>query len=299
MNTSLVRNGTPVQESNNTLSSQTQVKQEPEQGKVDFRSLLAESNQTIKKQRDLEEKQGLSGTESYDKFLETLSQNGPIAAAPKNKMDKDDFLTLFVAQLQNQDPLQPKDGTEMSAQLAQFNSLEQMMNMNKSLERMEESNKSDRQLQWVSYLGKDVLVKDQSAGVRGGNVQETYFVSQNEVKNATLKITDQDGNIVYEKKLGSFEPGRHPVQWDGTQMDGGKAKDGRYKVEVTTSDGAGSEVPLETVGKLKITGIDLKDKEKQFTTDVGKIGSSDILAINEPADKEAKVLSPPPSSAKP
>jgi flagellar basal-body rod modification protein FlgD len=59
-------------------------------------------------------------------------------AAPmaKNKTDKDTFMTLLVAQLKNQDPLEPQDGTQFVAQLAQFNSLEQLVNINDRLKEL-------------------------------------------------------------------------------------------------------------------------------------------------------------------
>lgn len=48
--------------------------------------------------------------------------------------EKDMFMTLLVAQLKNQDPLQPQDGTAFIAQLAQFNSLDQLMAIRQSID---------------------------------------------------------------------------------------------------------------------------------------------------------------------
>jgi len=48
--------------------------------------------------------------------------------------EKDMFMTLLVAQLKNQDPLQPQDGTAFVAQLAQFNSLDQLMAIRQSID---------------------------------------------------------------------------------------------------------------------------------------------------------------------
>jgi flagellar basal-body rod modification protein FlgD len=50
--------------------------------------------------------------------------------------DKDMFMTLLVAQLKNQDPLQPQDGAAFVAQLAQFNSLDQLIGIRQSVDKL-------------------------------------------------------------------------------------------------------------------------------------------------------------------
>ena len=54
----------------------------------------------------------------------------------EKKSEKDMFMTLLVAQLKNQDPLEPQDGTAFVAQLAQFNSLDQLVNIRQSIEQL-------------------------------------------------------------------------------------------------------------------------------------------------------------------
>lgn len=53
--------------------------------------------------------------------------------APAKGADRDTFLKLLVAQLKHQDPLAPQDGAQFVAQLAQFNSLDQLISINKRL----------------------------------------------------------------------------------------------------------------------------------------------------------------------
>ncbi len=49
-------------------------------------------------------------------------------------MGKDEFVKLLVTEMKNQDPLNPMDGKELAAQLAQFSSVEQLMNINTKLD---------------------------------------------------------------------------------------------------------------------------------------------------------------------
>lgn len=57
----------------------------------------------------------------------------PVDTSPGGAMGKDQFLKLLVAQMKNQDPLNPMDGTQMASQLAQFSTVEQLQSANDTL----------------------------------------------------------------------------------------------------------------------------------------------------------------------
>ena len=76
-------------------------------------------------------------------------------------LDKMDFLKLLIAQLRHQDPLKPLEDKEFIAQLAQFNSLEQMMNLNQSFEKAQ---KWQMLTQSTSLIGKSVAAIDTETG---------------------------------------------------------------------------------------------------------------------------------------
>jgi flagellar basal-body rod modification protein FlgD len=68
---------------------------------------------------------------------QTTSTQDTAAAATKKTTDamgKDAFLNLLVTQLKNQDPTQPQDSSEFVAQLSQFSSLEQLTNIQQTLQ---------------------------------------------------------------------------------------------------------------------------------------------------------------------
>jgi flagellar basal-body rod modification protein FlgD len=86
----------------------------------------------------------------------------------KNKTDQDDFMTLLLAQLKNQDPLEPMDSTAMMSQLAQLNSLNALLAIQSSLD---ELNKSQSMSYASSLLGKTITaipdVNDTSSAITG------------------------------------------------------------------------------------------------------------------------------------
>lgn len=110
----------------------------------------------------------------------------------KQELGKDDFLKLLVMQLKNQDPLEPLKNEEFIAQLAQFNSLEQMINLNKSFEGMLAlqtlSNAASFIGREVAWYGDDgtqltgtVLEVELSYGTPMLNVEGQYLVDVSQV----------------------------------------------------------------------------------------------------------------------
>ena len=73
-----------------------------------------------------------------------------------NDLGKDAFLKILITQLSNQDPLDPLKDKDFIAQMAQFSTLEQMTNMNKSIEQMVSMNKASA----VSYIGRLIEYTD-------------------------------------------------------------------------------------------------------------------------------------------
>jgi flagellar basal-body rod modification protein FlgD len=92
----------------------------------------------------------------------TPSQSGSSAAGATNQLGQNAFLQLLIAQLQNQDPLQPMDNTQMVAQLAQFQTLQSQTQMTNSLNALVEM---DQLGQAAGLIGKTI----QTAGSNGAN----------------------------------------------------------------------------------------------------------------------------------
>jgi flagellar basal-body rod modification protein FlgD len=91
-----------------------------------------------------------------------------------SNLDKDAFFKLMLAQMKNQDPTNPLKSHEMAAQLANFSSLEQMQNINKTLGEMKEGQKPSENFQALNLIGKAVA-GDSSKVIRGLNDKDHDF----------------------------------------------------------------------------------------------------------------------------
>ena len=82
----------------------------------------------------------------------STSSTGSVTTATNNELGKDAFLKLLIAELSNQDPLNPMEDREFISQMATFSQLEQLQNMGKTLDSINEGNKFTA----VGYIGKAV-----------------------------------------------------------------------------------------------------------------------------------------------
>ena len=107
------------------------------------------------------------------------------AASSKNSMStdrvmgKEEFLKMLVAQLKNQNPLNPLDGTEFTAQLAQFSSLEQLQNVYAELKALSQRQASLNNSQLLGLIGREVTLKGNTFTASGAPVDLSYNLAQN------------------------------------------------------------------------------------------------------------------------
>ena len=199
----------------------------------------------------------------------------------KDNLGRDEFLTLFVAQLRNQDPLNPLDGTEFTAQLAQYSSLEQLLNINNNLESLNASQEQDHRLQALDFLGKEVVADGDMLFLEPNQMSEGRF-SLTTKADCTAFILDANGNLVKSIPLGGLESGQHHFQWDGLDASGNKMDRGIYSFEITALTEDGTILPVTTQITGKVTGVNLESESPiLFLGDI-PLYLSQVLEIKTP-----------------
>jgi len=137
------------------------------------------------------------------------------AAGPK-AMGKDDFLNLLITQLQNQDPLNPADSTEFTAQLAQFSSLEQLGNVNDNLMELKNFQAATNNSQAVSLIGKTITAEGNFIQLSAaGASAECNFELEEDADQVAVSIYDNTGEFVADFEHQHMDAGQHSLFWDG------------------------------------------------------------------------------------
>ena len=249
------------------------------EGDASFKNILMSSNLDVAKERASNKDGDLSAAKTDEEFFRAINGRNSTQRGPKTELDKDDFLKLFIAQLQNQDPLKPDDSAQMAAQLAQFNGLEQMLNVNKTLTEMLKGQSNGRNFGMLDYVGREVTVEGGRALVSQGNAGQVSFNIDRPVSGATLEVRDGNGNVVATEELGQLRDGEQDLQWSGVGTDGKALQDGAYTFSITATADEGQAVPLPVQTRIKVTGVDLKDPNGAFMTAAGKISANDVVAV--------------------
>jgi flagellar basal-body rod modification protein FlgD len=189
----------------------------------------------------------------------SVSNENTSSNSGTEELGKDEFLKLFIAQIQYQDPLNPLDSAEFTAQLAQFSSVEQLYGMNSKLGNIEETmNNQSEQRDNLGYIGKTVKADDNTMNVDNGTVQSgSYTIDDSGY--VTIDVYDSDGVVVRTFYKGWEDKGEHDVNWDGRDNSGAPAGDGSYTFEVTARDEDGFYVPSNTYISGEVTGITYQD----------------------------------------
>ncbi len=163
-------------------------------------------------------------------------------------MNKNDFLQLLMAQLQNQDPLSPEDPKDFVSQLAQFSSLEQQINTNSNLSDLSSAIKglqqSQSMAQGVSLLGKTVQGNANTLSVAGGQAFDATYQLPQAAAQVAVGIFDSTGKQVATLNLGAQSAGNQVFSWDGKDSSGTQVADGTYSYQMAAQDKAGNAIQV-------------------------------------------------------
>ncbi|CAB3778559.1 flagellar hook assembly protein FlgD [Pararobbsia alpina] len=177
------------------------------------------------------------------------STNSSLSGAESASDLQTTFLKLLVTQLQNQDPTNPMDSSQMTSQLAQISTVSGISTLNTSLTSLSAQLNASQQLQAGNLIGQGVLTAGNTLSVQAGTSSSgtaTQYATPigvqfpSAVSDATITISDANGNVVRTLDLGAQSAGVVPVAWDGNNSAGMPVANGNYTFKVTAVSGTAS-----------------------------------------------------------
>ena len=147
----------------------------------------------------------------------------------------------MMAQLKNQDPMQPMENGEFLGQMAQFSTVTSVGEMAKELKGLSEQMSSSRILSSGSLIGRSVLSSGNYGELAEGRTLDGAVRLTEPVDGAVVYIRNAVGQVMETFELGAVGKGDYPFSWDGALAGGMNALPGRYQVDVAVTRGGKTE----------------------------------------------------------
>lgn len=214
-------------------------------------------------------------TVTSSSLLQNVTRYEDVKDKAKSKtsedMGKQDFLTLFTAQLQNQNPLEPVKNEAFVAQLAQFSQLEALTNMQTSLDGFVTSMSGERMLNSASLIGKKVAINDAATLLTSGSSMDASIDLPMGASGVQINVHDSQGRLVQELIAGPQVPGTTPVTWNGKDAADNPVPTGLYRMSaVAVVNGQTTPVPVSTLSTVRAISTNPSDGSVSVEIDGGK-----------------------------
>lgn len=147
----------------------------------------------------------------------------------KEELGQTDFLELMVAQMSNQNPLEPQENGEFLTQMAQFGTVDGIKELQNSFGELATSLHSNQALQASALVGRTVLVPSNTNTLTEGGTVKGQAEVPNGATNLTVSVYTGSGELVKQMNLGDHGTGEVDFNWDGTNNEGSVMPAGQYK----------------------------------------------------------------------
>jgi flagellar basal-body rod modification protein FlgD len=219
----------------------------------------------------------VDNTKSSSILAAMNSNSGSNASATSEDM-QNRFLTLLVAQLENQDPLNPLENAEITSQLAQMSTVQGIEQLNLTLSSLVNSLADSQAIQASALIGKTVLVPGSNISLLNGEAFGSVNLA-GPADTVTVKIYDASGNLVQTQSLGPVDAGQLLFSWDGLNSSGEAAADGAYTFKVTASNGS-APVGVDSL-QIGMVAALTRMASGNFLLDLGPLGQYDFSDVQQ------------------
>lgn len=188
-------------------------------------------------------------------YLSKTQDPSVVEAGDNTKLGKDAFLKLLVAQMQNQDPLNPQSNEDFVAQLSQFTQVEQLMDLSTQFDGMYLAMNSVNNTSMTQLLGKNVVALGDNFYYPGEGDIELNYGSGADASTSQMTIFNESGSVVYSGSVGTIKEGENSFTFDGEGLNGKPLPDGTYRFSITGSDSSGETVEITELMVGMIDGM--------------------------------------------
>ncbi len=193
-------------------------------------------------------------------------------------LNKDDFLKLFITQLQNQDPLSPQDTSTMVTQLSQITQVEQAYNTNQNLQSLLSATNSASNMTAVSFIGKTITAPGSTVNLAAGGARVAFSLDH-AASQVAIAIKDPAGRTVRTLTAANPASGTGSVAWDGKDDNGATLAPGSYGFSVTGTNTDGTTFAGTPLIRGVVDGVKLAQGTTVLSTGGVDVPLASVTAV--------------------
>ncbi|MDF2784127.1 MAG: flgD [Pantoea eucrina] len=213
-----------------------------------------------------------------DNLDPTILSSGSAGTGNSAQELQNQFLNMLVTQMQNQDPTNPMDNSQLTTQLAQINTLSGIEKLNTTLGSISGQISTSQSLQSSTLIGHGVMVKGDQVLVGKGTTTPFGVELGTASTGTSVTVKDANGNVVRNIDLGGLTAGVHTFSWDGKLDDGSVAPDGKYSVALAASNGS-TQLVAQPLNYAYVNGVSTVNNTAKL--DLGTMGSATLDEIRQ------------------
>jgi flagellar basal-body rod modification protein FlgD len=202
------------------------------------------------------------------------ARGGAQADASDPQAAQDRFLKLFIAQLNNQDPMNPLDNAQMTTQMAQINTVTGIQQVNQTLKSLADQFSMGQALQGASLVGRQVVAQGNAVSVQDGVAKGTFSLPQ-AADQVRVDVMSTSGELLGSVDLGARSAGMHNFNWPIGSIDPSRV--GSMQI---TAMGGGQTISAVPLARQRVESVAMVDGTMRMRTDGGMtLSYEQILAF--------------------
>jgi len=202
-----------------------------------------------------------------------------VEASGDNELGKNQFMELMIAQMENQNPLEPQDNGEFISQLAEFSSLEEMQKLTGTVDNFATQYQSTQALQASAMVGRTVLVPATESPLSADGSISGIIELPESTGSLIVNIYNGSGELVNNFNMGQQVAGTVPFVWDGTNSDGEYMPYDEYTFKVEANQ-SGEMKQVNTLLSANVNSVSI-GQAGEITLNLFGMGSVPLENVRE------------------
>lgn len=209
----------------------------------------------------------------------SASTSSGSSASGSQLVDEELFLRLLTAQLEFQDPFEPMDNAEFTAQLAQFSSLDQLYSVNEKLDSFLTNQSTAEMSNAAGLIGKEIKASGNSIELAENSSATISYDLASDASSVTIDIYNSGGDRVRTVTLGSETSGSQSYEWDGKDDNGNVLDPGVYTIAVGAADINNNTISVSTYIRGTVTGVTFGDTYPNLTVNGTEVSLENVVEV--------------------